>query len=80
MSALIAVTGGIAAGKTVFTDYCARRYRIPVLDTDRITHHLLQADVAVAGGATAEPPKVSRRWDPFGPNRINGEPAGQLID
>ncbi len=48
MSALIAVTGGIAAGKTVFTDYCARRYRIPVLDTDRITHHLLQADVAVA--------------------------------
>lgn len=50
MSALIAVTGGIAAGKTVFTDYCAQRHRIPVLDTDGLTHHLLQADAVVAQG------------------------------
>lgn len=50
MSALIAVTGGIAAGKTVFTDYCAQRHHVPVLDTDRLTHHLLQTDSEVAQG------------------------------
>ena len=50
MAALIAVTGGIAAGKTVFTDYCAQRHRIPVLDTDRLTHYLLQEDAVVIQG------------------------------
>lgn len=47
MAALIAVTGGIAAGKTVLTDYCAARYHIPILDTDHLTHQLLNKDKEV---------------------------------
>ena len=50
MSALIAVTGGIAAGKTVLTDYCAHRHGIPVLDTDTLTHQLLTTDSTVQDG------------------------------
>lgn len=44
MTAVVAVTGGIAAGKTVLSDYCAERHGIDVIDTDRVTHELLASD------------------------------------
>ncbi|MEC8064084.1 MAG: dephospho-CoA kinase [Pseudomonadota bacterium] len=47
MCAVVAITGGIAAGKTVLSDYCFKRHNISVIDTDIITHNLLATDKVV---------------------------------
>ena len=47
MCAVVAITGGIAAGKTVLSDYCFKRHNISVIDTDIITHNLLATDQVV---------------------------------
>lgn len=44
----IALTGGIASGKSMASDYLIRE-GIPVIDADQVVHHLLRTDEALKG-------------------------------
>ena len=41
---VIGLTGGIAVGKSVATDHLSKKFNIPIIDADAITHQLLTPD------------------------------------
>ena len=47
MTDIIALTGGIASGKTTICSLFVKNYHIPIIDTDIIARHLLTTDKAL---------------------------------
>ncbi len=47
MHQTIGITGGIATGKSVVCDYLACAFDIPILDADKIVHHLMNHEPSI---------------------------------
>ena len=43
----IGLTGGIASGKTIITDYIRKHKNIPILDADKLSRELIKPNTYV---------------------------------